>query len=162
MAPKDKTELSDVERADLAAQAKRDAVPAPSATPAAVATVEHKPAVTFTPRTGTTKRGARYVADAELSGLFGNRPIVMGGFTLTLDGRDITVYMPGTQYSRSIKPRQIPIDGGPIEVNGKMVSHRDDPAGSKSLAALESAIRDAWADANASGEPFNREWPLSL
>jgi len=155
--------MSDVERAEAAATAKREA-PVQSA-PAVTPTPEpakQSAVVTFTPRSGQTKRGARYVADGMLSGIFGNLPLCLAGFTLTLDGRDITVYMPGTQYSRNIKPRQIPISGGPIEVNGVMVSHRDDPAGSKAMTALESAIRDAWADANATGEPFGKDWPLSL
>lgn len=172
---KDKSELSAVEQQEAAAQAKREAVVTPVATPAQAAMPvapasdvkpEPKPAqslrIVFDAKTGQTKRGARYLATAQLLGCFGSAPVTVGGFVLALDGRDIAVYMPGSQYSRDIRPRQILIDGGPIEVAGKLVTHRDDPAGTKALVKLEQSIRDAWATANATAEPFGKEITLTL
>ena len=129
-----------------------------SATPSAV-----KPlSVSFSPRTGNTKAGARYLADAALLGCFGEVPIVIGGFTMTLDGRDVVVYMPGSQYRRDVRPMQVPLATA-IIVNGKPVTHADDPAGAKAIDKLADGIRDAWAAANGSGkDPFAGTWPLTL
>ena len=118
--------------------------------------------VAFTPRTGSTKAGARYLADAALLGCFGEHPIVIGGFTMTLDGRDVVVYMPGSQYRRDVRPVQVPL-AQPIIVNGKPVAYQDDPAGAKAIDRLADSIRDAWATANGSGkDPFSGTWPLTL
>lgn len=121
-----------------------------------------KLAVSFQPRTGNTKAGARYLADAALLGCFGEVPIILGGFTMTLDNRDVVVYMPGSQYRRDVRPIQIAL-AKPIIVNGKPVSHEDDPAGAKAIDKLADGIRDAWAAANGSGkDPFSGTWPLTL
>lgn len=157
------TERKDAERAAQAAIPQAVTAGSPSATPAVQPVTGMR--VRFTakdPSKAKTDSGTT-LATASLLGCFGAFAIDVHGLALSLRDRDRTVaiYMPGPMYQRSIGPAQIAL-AQPIVVNGKAVTHADDPAGTRDMAKLEQSIRDAWAMANASGSPFNREWPLSL
>lgn len=155
MANKD---LSAVEQAEALATAKREAVA--SAAPAAQAAPAPAsgPRIAFTAKSGSTKRGAQYKAEGSILGLFGQLRIVQHGFVLALDNREIVVYMPGTQYSKSIAPASLRTV---VDTGGRTI-HEADPIGLRDMAKLENAIRDAWAEANGTGNPFTGSWPLAL
>lgn len=161
--------LSDVEQAEAIATAKREAT-ATVQSSSPVETVAPVQPVTglrvrFSPKDPSKAKtdSGMTVCTASLLGCFGSLPVMIHGLALSLRDRDrtIAVYMPGPMYQRSIGPAQIALTQ-PIMVNGKHVTHADDPAGVKALADLEQAIRNAWATANASGKPFGVEYALSL
>lgn len=163
------SQLSDVEIAEqLAAEKRTAAATSAPATQPAVESAQppaHTMRVRFMPKPTDKQKtdSGTTVATASLLGCFGALPITIHGLALSLRDRDrtIAVYMPGPMYQRSIGPAQIAL-ATPIVVNGKPVTHADDPAGTRAMTLLEQSIRDAWATANASGQPFGRDWPLAL
>lgn len=79
-------------------------------------------------------------------------PLLSSGFAVARTGRSMTVYMPsgGGGFYKHIEPKRVLL-ARPIVVNGKPVTHHDDPDGVEALDVLSDAILTAWGDANESG-----------
>lgn len=126
----------------------------------------HRPTPIVTDPTDKAKRKPKgtQVARADITGVLPTPLdcLVIRDFGLALmPDRTVAVYMPGSRWNHVISAGRIALSA-PIVVDGRSITHEDDPNGVTAVGLLEDAIRNAWADATATGAPYEvaREFAL--
>mgnify|MGYP001562464072 CR=1 FL=1 len=115
------------------------------------------------------------IANADIMGddVMAGLPIAVKDFAISFTPRsEIIVYMPASgprAFYKHVGPRMVAVPESitVLDANGERITHQPDASGKAAQSKLETAIRDAWANANATcradgSVPYDRDWPLSL